>query len=66
MDVINWTQAHWGIIVTILFFVSEWLGETQKAKSNSVYGLIVNFLIKFFKGEAKKAEPEIIKAIEKE
>jgi hypothetical protein len=57
---VEFVIKHSGIIMTILFLISELLGESQKIKSNSVYGFIRSFL----KGESKSALPEIEKSIQ--
>jgi hypothetical protein len=49
-----------GIIMTILFLISELLGENKKIKSNSVFGLIRSFL----KSESKTALPEVENSIQ--
>ena len=61
MTVFNWILAHWAHIATILFIVSELLGEIPSVKSNSVYGFIRDFL----KGEAKKDAADLAKALDK-
>jgi hypothetical protein len=61
MAIVKWTQDNWAVIVSVLFLISELLGESDKIKSNSVFGVIRDFL----RGEAKKVEPEVLKATEK-
>jgi hypothetical protein len=61
MTIFNWIQTHWVHIATLLFIVSELLGEIPSIKSNSIYGLIRDFL----KGEAKKDTADLAKALDK-
>ena len=61
MATINWIQAHWAHIATVLFIISELLGEIPSIKSNTVYGFIRDFL----KSEAKKDADDIAKALDK-
>jgi hypothetical protein len=52
MTTFNWIQSHWAPIATILWLLSELLGETARFKSNSILGLIRDF----FKKEAAKVK----------
>ena len=61
MAILKWTQTNWAVIVSVLFLISELLGESEKIRSNSVFGVVRDLL----KGEAKQAESELVKAIEK-
>jgi hypothetical protein len=61
MTIFNWIQSHWAHVATILFILSELLGEIPSIKSNSVFGLIRDFL----RGEAKKDTAELAKALDK-
>ena len=55
MVVFNFIKNNWGVIATLLFLVSELLGEFKNLKSNSIFGLVVDFL----RGEYKKARPKL-------
>ena len=61
MTIFNWIQSHWAHIATVLFILSELLGELPSIRSNSVYGLIRDFL----RGEAKKDAADLAKALDK-
>lgn len=39
-----WLSANWGLIVSILFGLSEVLAQIPAVKANSVFQLIVNLL----------------------
>jgi len=58
---VDFFMKNLGIMMSILFLISELLGENKKIKASSVFGLIRSFL----KGEALKAQPEVAKMIEK-
>lgn len=49
-----WLQANWGLIVTVLFGLSEVLALVPGIKSNSVFQLIYNFLKQL---QVKPADP---------
>ncbi len=59
--VISFVTTHYAILVTILFLLSELIGEIPSLKSNSVFGLIRDLL----KGEYKKESQDLAKALEK-
>ena len=61
MDAYSFISKHWGMIATILFLWSELLAEVPAIRANSIFSLIRDL----FKGEAKKAQHEIVEAITK-
>jgi|GEM_PF-2516086 len=62
MSVLTWVHAHWAIIATILFLISELLGESQRIRENSIFGLIREFL----QSEAGRGSSEMKEGLEKE
>lgn len=54
---IDFLKLNSHYIFMILFLLSEIIGESEKIKSNSIYGVIHSFL----KGEAKKSQSEVDK-----
>jgi hypothetical protein len=52
---IDFLSKNIGIIMTILFLISELLGENKRFTSNSVYSAIRTFL----KGQSVAAKPKV-------
>ena len=52
-------KANFHYIFMILFLISEIIGETTRIKSNSIFGVIRNFL----RGEAQKSKPQVDKLL---
>jgi hypothetical protein len=59
MSVLTWLHAHWAVIATILFLVSELLGETQSIRENSIFGVVREFL----RGESEKTSEDLAKVL---
>jgi hypothetical protein len=56
---VDFISKNLAVIMTILFLLSELIGENKKIAASSVFGSIRNFL----KGESQKALPQVEKAI---
>ena len=58
-QVLEFAIQHAAIVTTLLFLLSELIGESESLKASSVFGFIRNFL----KGESQKVFPEIDKVV---
>lgn len=56
MKAFNWIKKRWAIIATILFLLSELIGEIPAIKESSVFGFVRDSLKTEFVREAPTIE----------
>ena len=59
MHDMDFMVKHLGVIMTVLFLLSELIGENKSISANSIFGLIKSFL----KGESLKAKSDVDKLL---